>query len=433
MTINRLRIAIIGAGPGGLTMGALLHQQGIPFTIFELRSRPTENELQRPAGSLDLHEGSGLAAIRKLGLFDKFRTMNDDCTQVFKLADKEGRIIHKEEDENSVAGQQRPEIARNKLNQLLYDRLPPAAVQWEHRLGSAQRCNTEGRGEIVLDFGSTSGKKTFDLVIGADGAWSRIRPLLTEVKPKFANQHFITTSIRNITSKHPHLAQLVGSGSFTALGDKHGIVSQRAANDTARIYTLIHTNDEKWAAKHDLQNKTAAEVKSILLEGDSAPLRNFGPVLKELISVSCDDETAVDPQAPLENRPLHTLYDTSEGHPWTHQPGITLLGDAAHLMPPNGEGVNMAMQDALQLTQAIVAAHQTSSGGQTSLQEALSPLLKDYEADMFSRATEIAKETEQLLQAMYGSNNGAQDMLKFFKEVLLAAHAPEAARKPVEE
>lgn len=66
------RIAIIGAGPAGLTLGALLHKHAIPFTIFELRQKPTAGELSKPSGMLDLHEGSGLAAIRECGLYDEF-------------------------------------------------------------------------------------------------------------------------------------------------------------------------------------------------------------------------------------------------------------------------------------------------------------------------------------------------------------------------
>ena len=414
-------------------MGALLHQQGIPFTIFELRSKPTAKDLQKPTGSLDLHEGSGLAAIRKLGLFDKFRTMNNDCSQVLKLADKAGTIVHNEGgNEGSVASEDRPEIARNKLNQLLYEQLPPSAVHWEHKLISAKQTSDNRQPEVELDFGSSRGEKAFDLVIGADGAWSKIRSLVSDVKPKFANQHFITTSIRDITTKYPHLAQLVGSGSFIALGDKCGIVSQRAANDTARIYTLIHTTDEGWAEKLGIPIMTADQVKPILLEGDDAPLRNFGPTIKELISVACDEEAAADPDATVENRPLYTLYDTPDGHPWENQPGVTLVGDAAHLMPPNGEGVNMAMQDALHLTEAIVGTKERAEQESISVQEALVPGLKKFESDMFVRATEIAKETEQLLGAMYGSDDGARDMLKMFEEMFQTVQAPDLPPKPVD-
>ena len=408
-------------------MGALLHQKGIPFTIFELRSQPTEKESQQPSGSLDLHDGSGLAAIKQLGLFEKFCVLANDCTQVYKLADKDGNVLYSGSDDMSVA--ERPEIARNKLNQLLCDQIPPSSIQWQHKLSSVRRVG-QGPQSIELDFGRSNGKKTFDLVIGADGAWSKIRSLVTDVKPKFTNQHYITTSIRNIGSKYPHLEKLVGSGTFMALGDKHGIITQRAANDTVRIYTHIHSPDEQWASKLDLPKKTPAEVKSILLDGKSAPLRRFGPKIKELITTACEDQTVTEPDAFVDTRPVYTLYGTPEGHSWKNQPGVTLLGDAAHLLPPNGEGVNMAMQDAMRLTEAISTAQATPTQRDVSVLDALVPLLEAYEADMFVRADKFAKETGQIIGAMYGSDHGAENLFRFFKEAMSASHTPEKPSNP---
>lgn len=188
-----------------------------------------------------------------------------------------------------------------------------------------------------------------------------------------------------------------------ALGDKHGIISQRAANDTVRIYTHIHTHDEEWASKLDIPGKTPAEVKSILLDGNLAPLRKFGPMIKDLISTACDDQTAAEPGAHVETRPVYALYSTPEGLSWKNQSGVTLLGDAARLLPPNGEGVNMAMQDALRLSGAISAAQETAAHKDGSVLGALVPLLEAYEADMFARADRFAKETGQMIGAMYGA------------------------------
>lgn len=72
MSSHPPRIAIVGGGPSGLTIGLLLHKRGVPFTIFELRSRPSEEELSLPAGVLDLHKESGLSVIRELDLLPEF-------------------------------------------------------------------------------------------------------------------------------------------------------------------------------------------------------------------------------------------------------------------------------------------------------------------------------------------------------------------------
>ncbi|KAF4628630.1 hypothetical protein G7Y89_g9522 [Cudoniella acicularis] len=172
----QFRIAIIGGGPAGLTLGLLLHKRGIPFTIFELRQRPTDEELTEPAGSLDLHEESGLAAIRECGLFDEFIALTGDCTEASRISDKDGNILFTDDGELS----NRPEISRHKIINLLFSHLPASTIKWDHKLICATSSTASGHIEIELDFGE-KGRQTFDLVISADGAWSRVRPLLTDV------------------------------------------------------------------------------------------------------------------------------------------------------------------------------------------------------------------------------------------------------------
>jgi 2-polyprenyl-6-methoxyphenol hydroxylase-like FAD-dependent oxidoreductase len=194
MSSPKPRIAIVGGGPAGLTAGVLLHKHGIPFSIFELRQNPTIEELAQPVGMLDLHQESGIAAIRKCDLFDDFISLTGDCAEVVKISDKEGNILFTEEEE----GVHRPEISRHSLNQLLISKLPAETIKWGHRLLSATSSTRSGHTEIELDFGAHD-KQAFDLVIGADGAWSRVRNLLTDVKPHYCGRQIMTLTIKNFT------------------------------------------------------------------------------------------------------------------------------------------------------------------------------------------------------------------------------------------
>lgn len=119
------RIAIVGGGPAGLTLGLLLRQRGIPFTIFELRQKPSDKELAKPSGMLDLHNETGLAAIRECGLFGQFLQLAGECTEADKVADMHGNILYA--DKGGVS--ERPEISRHALTKLLSSHLPVEAIK----------------------------------------------------------------------------------------------------------------------------------------------------------------------------------------------------------------------------------------------------------------------------------------------------------------
>ncbi|OTA95902.1 hypothetical protein M434DRAFT_68431 [Hypoxylon sp. CO27-5] len=389
-------------------MGVLLQKHRIPFTIFERRQKPTKEELAEPSGMLDLHEGSGLEVIKECGLYDEFIPLTGECTQDLVITERNGNVLYKVPGDRTS-----PEISRNNLSNLLLSLIPPENVKWGHRLLSATKPNPSNPNETELDFG-THGKHTFDLVIGADGAWSRVRNLLTSTKPYYTGKQTVTFTIKHISTKYPHLAALVGSGSFSALANKHAIVSQRGPQDSARVYLMLTVADEDFGAASGLAGKPASAAKDKLLN-DDALLGSFGPLLKDLVGTACDEEAADHPGASVDIRPLYALpYGTS----WEHLEGVTLVGDAAHVMLPNGEGVNQAMFDAFLLCQDVVKAYEAAGGDVEAFNSAFDPSLKEYETALVQRAVETGEETKVLLEHMFGNDDAAYSMAGFLKSMI---------------
>lgn len=179
------RIAIVGGGPAGLTLARLLHLQGITATIFE---RDTHS-LERPqGGTLDLHEESGLLALQRAGLTDAFQAVARYEDQGTRLLDKHGQVLF--EDPDTASGN-RPEVDRTALRAMLLDALPDGMVQWNRPLREVLD-NGDGRWNLLFDAGIEG---PFDLVIGADGTWSRVRPLLSPYMPQYSGLCFVEFGI----------------------------------------------------------------------------------------------------------------------------------------------------------------------------------------------------------------------------------------------
>ncbi|KAF4634647.1 hypothetical protein G7Y89_g3464 [Cudoniella acicularis] len=218
----------------------------------------------------------------------------------------------------------------------------------------------------------------------------------------------------HITTKNPHLAEFIGRGTFTSLGNRHGIFSQRSVQDSARIYIFISTEDEHFATTTGLSSKTATQARDQLL-GEDLPFYSWGSKIKELVAVACDDESAYNPGANIDIKPLYTL---PVGHTWEHQPSATAIGDAAHLMnPPAGEGVNIAMRDSLLLSQAIIKADEVAGQEASSLWNVLGASIKEFEVDMVARAKAMAEGTLEVSEMMFGREDGARTMANWFKSM----------------
>ncbi|KFY71500.1 hypothetical protein V499_08334 [Pseudogymnoascus sp. VKM F-103] len=404
------RIAIIGAGPSGLALAALLQAQSIHPTIYDLRAEPTPAFFAAPCGMLDLHEDSGLKIIRAAGLWDAFQAELGGCSEECRVLSPAAETLHTDQGQLSS----RPEIARNALTKLLLGAVTPGSVKWGHKVSSVHSARTEtGATEVTLDLGA-DGKATYDFVVGADGAWSRVRAMLTDIVPVYTGAQYVNATLRDATAKFPQLVDLVGSGTTMALGGGRGMMTHRGPQDSIRLYIAVKTPLENWAEEIGIAGKTTAEAKEVLL-GEGGGFEKWAPELRELLSTACDEETSDHPGTVVDVLPLYML---PAGSRWETQVGATLVGDAAHLMTPwGGEGVNQALLDSLELSNVVGGVGQVESV--VEWQEKLEAPMKGFEEAMVVRAKEVAEQSSKNGEMMLGEHGGQAiaDIFKMFADI----------------
>jgi 2-polyprenyl-6-methoxyphenol hydroxylase-like FAD-dependent oxidoreductase len=88
IAIVRKRIAIVGGGPGGLTLARLLQQSGAQVSMY---ARDQSRSARVQGSALDLHENSGLAALETAGLIDAFWANHRPDLDRLRLTDANGR------------------------------------------------------------------------------------------------------------------------------------------------------------------------------------------------------------------------------------------------------------------------------------------------------------------------------------------------------
>ncbi|MEV4601123.1 NAD(P)/FAD-dependent oxidoreductase [Amycolatopsis sp. NPDC049253] len=378
-------VTIIGAGLGGLTLARVLHVYGIPAAVYEAEASAGA---RAQGGMLDIHDYNGQIAIEAAELMDEFRGLILEGRQQTRFLDRAGTVLFDKADDGTGG---RPEVQRGELRQLLLDSLPAGTVRWGHKVLEA--CTREdGRHEVTFTDGSVV---VSDLLVGADGAWSRVRPLLSSAVPEYAGTAMVETYLYEADTRHPATAKAVGGGSMGAVASDEGIMAHRESGDTIHAYVSL-TRPPDWFAAIDFTDPAGAAARVA---------QEFAGWAPELTALITDGDT------PLVLRPQYLL---PLEHRWDRVPGVTLIGDAAHLMPPNGEGANLAMLDAAELAQAL-AAHPGD----------VEAALSEHEQAMFPRSARIAIGSAEFEAAMAGQTEEAtaEHLIKVFSE-LTAGQSP---------
>ncbi|MFI5531833.1 FAD-dependent oxidoreductase [Kitasatospora sp. NPDC051853] len=348
--MHDIHVTIIGAGLGGLALARVLHVHGVPSTVYEAESSPAE---RAQGGLLDIHDYNGQLAIEAAGLTEEFEKIVLPGRQALRVLGTDGTVLLDKADDGTGG---RPEVHRGELRRILLESLPAGTVRWGRKV-TGTRSLGGGRHEVAFADGTTV---TTRLLVGADGAWSRVRPLLSDAVPAYSGTSSVETYLYGAGTRHPAAAAAVGGGSMIVPGDGRELFAHREEGDTLHVYALL-TRAQEWFEAVDFTDPAAARQRI------AEEYADWAPALAALV--------AEGDSAPV----LRPHFELPGDHRWERVPGVTLLGDAAHLQPPNGEGANLALLDGAELGRAI-------AGHPAELESALTA----YERAMFVRSAEVA-------------------------------------------
>lgn len=383
MILKNKQIAIVGAGPGGLTLARLLQLEGANVKVYE---RDVNKNARVQGSPLDMHEESGWAALRKADLINEFRQHVRQGADKKIIVNERAEIIFSDYEikpaEDSGNEPARPEIDRGELRKIFLESLQPETVVWDSHFISMEKQN-EG---WLLHF--KNGSSTYaDLVVAADGAHSKIRPYITNIKAFYSGVTMVEINVENAAKTTPHIYTLLNGGKIMAFGNGRNILGGQKGIGGLGFYASFKPG-ENWAADSgmDFSDKTQ------LLTWFKKEYSEWSSIWYEIF------EHVTTPVIP---RPIYCMpLDQT----WDALPNLTLLGDAAHVMPPfAGEGANTSMFDALELSECL------TSDRYHTMQEAIAA----YEVSMRKRAAKAAKQSLENGEQMH-SEGALQKMLAAF-------------------
>jgi 2-polyprenyl-6-methoxyphenol hydroxylase-like FAD-dependent oxidoreductase len=383
MLLSNKQIAVVGGGPGGLTLARLLQLKNLNVKVYE---RDANRNARVQGSPLDLHENSGLAALRKAGLLEEFRNNYMPGADKTTITNALAEIIFTDHEKPRLEdfGDEffRPEIDRGILRKILLDAVHPENIIWDSHFVAMEK-QAEG---WLLHF--KNGTTAYaDLVIASDGANSKIRPYLSHIKPFYSGVTMLEGNIENAVNHAPKISAMLRGGKLMAFGNEKNLLMGQKANGEVGFYASF-TAEENWPARSELDFSDRLQV----IAWFKGKYPEWSSVWLELFEKA---------ELPFVPRQINCMPLDQK---WEALPNLTMIGDAAHLMPPfAGEGVNMAMLDALELSECL------TTNKYQSLQEAIAY----YETHMRKRAAVIAKESLENGERMH-SENALQTMTDFF-------------------
>lgn len=387
MLLNNKKVAIIGGGPGGLTLARLLQEKGVDVKVYE---RDENKNIRQQGSTLDLHEDTGLKALLEAGLLEEFKKYYRPGADEMKITDRNMTVVYNDDNEKPKEdfGNEhfRPEIDRGPLRDLLIASLKEENVVWNSKF--IEMKPSDKGWEISFENGTNV---YADFVIASDGANSRIRKYITAIQPLFSGVTAIEINVYNAERNAPKLWKLVNDGKVFALDQGKTILFSAKGDGTLSVLIGLKT-EENWVENSGIDFKNKESLSKWFKEEFS----NWNAEWQELFD---SNDIAIIPR-PMYHFPLDQY--------WKPLPNLTMIGDAAHRMPPYaGEGANQALADALELYEVLIS----------DLFPNMENAIAFFEKKMCARTSEITEITLQQTAAMHDENN-LKLLIDFFNEVV---------------
>lgn len=313
------RIAIVGAGPAGLTAAIAAAQAGFRATVFE-----RAEDFARIGGGIVIHS-NGLRVLERLGLLERFRPLMVPCHRLaLQLAD--GSEAFSEYGDLPIPHNYFAVVLRHQLQEQLLASLADAVpIRFGYRCIAVN--HQDGRARLQFENGETA---EFKIVIGADGAHSEVRQSVpVRVVRKAAGDAFLR-GVSDCPTDERLVREIWGAD-----GRRFGT----APLTEGRTYFYCSAPPGQWS-----------EIRHQHLDAWIDSWEPYGRRISEVLRhVGNWDEVN---------------YDEPEQIRMTrwYAPPTFLIGDGAHAMMPNyGQGANAAMVDAVVLMTILARSLRSGS------------------------------------------------------------------------
>lgn len=382
MLLQNKKIAVVGGGPAGLTLTRLLQMQNAEVKVYE---RDLNRDVRVQGSTLDLHEGTGLEAMKRAGLLEKFYESHRPVASKLRLVDKGLNVKFDDHNSEKTAAENRPEIDRAPLRDILLNSLNSGTVMWDSHFDSMEK---QEKGWLLHFKNGTSAYA--DLVIAADGANSKVRPYLSSEAPVYSGVTLIEGNIYHAEKNTPKLFEFTKGGKVMAFGNEQ-FIGYGTKGDGSIMFIASFRTPENWVTQSNIDFKNKEQVLAWFK-------KEFSDWSEQWHEFFVGDETFFIPR-PQYYFPFNQTWETQED--------LTMIGDAAHRMPPfAGEGANVAMQDAFELAECL------KDDKFPDIKTAIS----HFEKHMITRGAEATRDTLDNTEIIH-SKTALEQMMVFFSRV----------------